>query len=81
MTCSELMGAARGRRVRIASSKYRRISAGSVTTVLLPVPHEQDIRGVELGDGVDVGCGERLSPPLQDRESLLPRTCKGRRRQ
>src|SRR6185369_823254 len=38
MTSDELMGAARGFRVRSAPSKYFRIAAGSVTTVWLPVP-------------------------------------------
>jgi len=38
ITSDELMGAARGFRVRSAPSKYFRIAAGSVTTVLLPVP-------------------------------------------
>ena len=37
MTSDELMGAARGFRVRSAPSKYFRIAAGSVTTVWLPV--------------------------------------------
>jgi hypothetical protein len=38
MASDDEIGAARGRRVSSAPSKYFLISAGSVTTVLLPVP-------------------------------------------
>src|SRR5256885_2334575 len=64
MTSDELIGAARGRRVRIAPSKHLQISPGSVTTVLLPVPLKR-IGCVQLHDGIDVRICECLGPFLQ----------------